>query len=252
MAAKLALTNIQILAPKPDTLKQLYVYVPVSHAEAVRNAMFEAGAGSIGQYSSCSYNAEGTGTFLPSPDANPYVGQAGTLQFEKETKIEVIFTADKEQPVLNNMFSAHPYEEIAFGIVQLQNKNRYTGAGVIGDLPAPLPETEFLQQLKNTFQADCIRYTALPGKMISKVALCGGSGSFLLNTAIRNRADAFVTADFKYHQFFDAENKILIADIGHYESEQYTGEIFYEVLSNKFPNFALHLTAINTNPIKYY
>ncbi len=252
MAAKLGLKNIEILEPKSDTLKKLYVYVPVLHAEAVRNAMFEAGAGSIGEYSSCSYNIEGTGTFLPSSGANPFVGQAGELQLEPETKIEVIFTPDKERQVLSKMFEAHPYEEVAFGIIQLQNKNLFIGAGVIGDLPAPVLEVDFLQNLKRTFQSECIRHTALPGKLISKVALCGGSGSFLLSRAIRMKADVFVTADFKYHQFFDAESHILIADIGHYESEQFTGEIFYEVLSNKFPNFALHLTAINTNPIKYY
>ena len=180
------------------------------------------------------------------------MGSKNILNTEREIKIEVIFTQDKEYQVIMAMRKAHPYEEIAYGVISLENKNQYTGAGMLGELENELSESGFLKLLKAEMKTDCIRHTSLLNKNIKKIAICGGSGSFLLQKAIRAQADVLVTADFKYHQFFEAEDKILIADIGHYESEQFTGEIFYEVLSNKFPNFALHLTAINTNPIKYY
>lgn len=252
IAEKLQLKDLSILDPKNDTLRKLYVYVPANHAELVRKALFEAGAGSIGNYTSCSYNIEGTGTFLPSEQANPFIGQKNILQEEKEIKIEVIFSMEKEQGILKSMQNSHPYEEIAYGILNLENKNPYTGAGMIGILEHEMNETDFLAFLKEKMNTSCIRHTALLNKKIRKIAVCGGSGSFLLQKAIKSQADVFITADFKYHQFFDAEDKILIADIGHYESEQFTGEIFYDVLSKRFPNFALHLTSVNTNPIKYY
>ncbi len=252
IAEKLQLKNLSIIEPKNNTLKKLYVYVPVNHADIVRNALFEAGAGMIGNYTSCSYNLEGTGTFLPLDQANPYIGQKNILQEEKETKIEVVYSMEKEHTILKAMRNSHPYEEIAFGLINLENSSPYTGAGMAGDLESEMDETAFLAYLKEKMSTSCIRHTALLSKKIRKVAVCGGSGSFLLKKAIKLQADVFITADFKYHQFFDAEGKILIADIGHYESEQFTGEIFYDVLSKRFPNFALHLTSVNTNPIKYY
>ncbi len=252
IAQKLSLTDLHILDPLSTSLKQLYVYVPQAHADDVRNALFEAGAGQIGAYSSCSYNIDGLGTFLPSSAANPFSGTHNVLQKESEVKIEVILTPDRESAVLKAMRGAHPYEEIAYGLIPLENKNQYIGAGMVGDLPAELPVDQFLAMLKLQINTACIRHTKAIKSQIKKVAVCGGSGSFLLGKAIQAGADVLVTADWKYHQFFDAEEKIMIADVGHYESEQFTGEIFYEVLSNKFPNFALHLTAINTNPIKYY
>lgn len=252
IAEKLQLSNLEILDAKMGTLKKLYVYVPAEYADTVRSALFAAGAGKIGEYSSCSYNIAGEGTFLPSEHADPFIGTAGMLQKEKETKIEVIITADKQHEVLRAMYKAHPYEEVAYGMISLENRNQYIGAGMTGELETDMEQEDFLKFLKRQMKTDCIRYTAFLHKSIRKVAVCGGSGSFLLHKAIQAGADVLVTADFKYHQFFDAESKILIADIGHYESEQFTGEIFYEVLSKKFPNFALHLTAINTNPIKYY
>ncbi|MBK6818734.1 MAG: Nif3-like dinuclear metal center hexameric protein [Bacteroidetes bacterium] len=252
IAEKLQLKNLSILDPKKDTLLQFYVYVPVNHAEKVRNALFDAGAGSIGAYSACSFNTQGIGTFLPSQDANPFVGEKNTLAHEDEIKIEVILSEEKKEPILKAMRAAHPYEEIAYGFVSLENKNQYIGAGMLGELSDEMSESQFLALLKTTMKTSCIRHTSLRNQNIKKIAICGGSGSFLLNKAIKAQADIFITADYKYHQFFDAENKLIIADIGHYESEQFTAEIFYDVLSNKFPNFALQITSVNTNPIIYY
>ena len=252
IAEKLQLKNLSILDPKKDTLWQLYVYVPNTHAEKVRNALFDAGAGAIGNYSACSFNTQGIGTFLPSENANPFIGQKNTLAQEEEIKIEVILSEEKKEMVLKAMFSNHPYEEIAYGFISLENKNQYIGAGMLGELNDEMTEIQFLAFLKTTMKTSCIRHTQLRNRPIKKVAICVGSGSFLLNHAIKAQADILITADFKYHQFFDAENKLVIADIGHYESEQFTAEIFYDVLSNKFPNFALQITSVNTNPIIYY
>ena len=171
---------------------------------------------------------------------------------EAETKIEVIFPAHIEGKVLQALKQSHPYEEIAYGFIQLSNTNPYIGSGIIGTLQAPLKLVDFLKLLKKKMKTNTIKYTNIPNKLVHKVAVCGGSGSFLLPKAIHAGADIFVSGDFKYHQFFDGEDKIVIADIGHYESEQFTGEIFYEILSKKFPSFAIHLTSVNTNPVSYF
>ena len=125
------------------------------------------------------------------------------------------------------------------------------GAGLLGEMPTSVPEIEFLQNIKKNLRTNCVRHTALRGKTVRTVAVCGGSGSFLLPEALRANADAFVTADFKYHEFFDAEGKLVIADIGHFESEQFTIELLHDIVREKFPTFALHLTEVNTNPVFY-
>ena len=251
IASKLSLSNCSVLDPKPDLLKRLVTFCPEDHAENIRSAMFEVGAGAIGEYDECSFNTNGTGTFRAGKGANPYVGEIGKQHIEKETKIEVVYPAHLESKLLKTLFKAHPYEEVAYDLFQITNINQNVGAGLIGELGSEMDEMDFLNLLKTEMKAEGIRYTALNGKKVKKVAVCGGSGSFLLTNAIRAGADAFVTADFKYHQFFDAENQIIIADIGHYESEQYTKELFYDILSKKFSTFALHLSKINTNPINY-
>ncbi|MGZ4048054.1 MAG: Nif3-like dinuclear metal center hexameric protein, partial [Bacteroidia bacterium] len=227
------------------------VFCPEDKAEIIRIALFAAGAGAIGDYDECSFNTNGTGTFRAGENTNPYVGERGKQHMEKEVKIECIFSAFNESKVLKAMFAAHPYEEVAYDIIALSNSNNLVGAGLLGELNAEMAEMDFLKYLKQVMKADSVRYTALRDKKVKKIAVCGGSGSFLLPNAIRSGADVFVTADFKYHQFFDAESSIIIADIGHYESEQYTSELFYEILKKKFTTFALHLSKINTNPIKY-
>lgn len=251
IAEKLGLKDVRILAPKSGLLRKLVTFCPVDKSEEVRRALFEAGSGNIGNYDACSFNVEGTGTFRANENSNPYVGKAGELHKEKEERIEVIFENWKQSAVLNSLRKAHPYEEIAFDIYSLENKYLNVGSGFIGSFQEPISPADFLKFVKKTMNATCIRHTALNSRPIQKVAVCGGSGSFLLQDAIQAAADAFITADFKYHQFFDAEGRILITDIGHFESEQYTMELFRELILKKFPTFAVRLTEVNTNPVHY-
>ncbi|MEA2105158.1 MAG: Nif3-like dinuclear metal center hexameric protein [Bacteroidota bacterium] len=251
IAEKLNLQNTRILAPLNNHLMKLVYFVPVGHAEQTRKAVFDAGAGHIGNYDMCSYNMEGVGSFRAGEDTHPFVGKKNKIHYEDEIRIETIFPKHLKHKIINALIEAHPYEEVAYDIYPLDNKLDKVGAGIIGELAKEVPEIEFLELVKKTFQAQCIRHTKLFNKPISKIAVCGGSGSFLLNEAIKQSADIFISADFKYHQFFDAEDKIIIADIGHFESEQVTKELFYELLIKKFPKFAVYLTEINSNPINY-
>lgn len=251
MAEMLGLKNCKVLEPKQGLLSKLSVFVPVNNVAEVREAMFNAGAGSIGNYSECSFNTLGTGTFKGGENTNPFVGEKGKLHEEEEFKVEVIVENHNLSKVLSAMINVHPYEEVAYDVYQLKNEYGRVGSGVVGEIETEQEELEFLKQVKTVFKTDCVRHTNLLDKHVKKVALCGGSGSFLLNNAIRAKADVFITADFKYHQFFDAEDKIVIADIGHYESEQYTKELIYGILTKKITNFAVHLSVINTNPINY-
>lgn len=253
IAARLGLVNTSVLAPKPSTLSKLYTYAPTNVADQVRDALFAAGAGHISNYLECSFNTSGTGTFRPGDDSNPTIGTpGGERETLEEVKIEVLVPKHAEGKVLRALFTNHTYEEVAYELIPLSNTNHQIGAGMIGHLPSPMPEGDFLPFLKESMKTDCIRHTSLLGKKVEKVAICGGSGSFLLRDAINAGADVFITGDFKYHQFFDAENKIVITDIGHYESEQFTSGIFETILKKKFPTFAILLSNINTNPVKYY
>lgn len=249
---KLGLENCKILQPSSGMLKKLVTYVPVDHAEKVREAIFAAGAGNIGNYDSCSFNVHGQGTFRGSETANPFVGEKGEQHYENEIRLETVFPSYLQGKTIAALVQAHPYEEVAYDIYSLDNSFDQIGMGMIGSLPKEKSETAFLRQLKKTFDVKLVRHTALQEKRVKKVAVCGGAGSFLLNQAIAAGADFFVTGDFKYHQFFDAENKIVIADIGHFESEQFTKELFYELLTKKFPKFAVHLSEVNTNPVFYF
>lgn len=248
----IGLENLKILDPVKGKLKKLVVFVPHEHAEKVRSALFQSGAGGIGNYDSCSYNLDGKGTFKGNDETNPFTGTKGELHTEPETRIEIIFPEHLKGSVISTMIDAHPYEEVAYDIYPLENKYSQFGMGMTGELAKPMSETEFLSHLKKAFNSGVIKHTALLNKPLKKVAVCGGAGSFLLSKAISAKADVFVSADFKYHQFFDADSKILIADIGHYESEQYTREAFYDLIIKNFPKFAVHLSEINTNPIKYF
>lgn len=251
MAEKLGLKNIRILQPKEKSLLKLAVFVPPAHADAVRKAIFEAGAGHIGNYDSCSYNLEGYGTFRAGDGANPFVGEIGEVHAENEIRIEAIFPFYAKEKVIKALIAAHPYEEPAYDIYQLENNWNNVGFGVIGELEQEEDEKLFLQRAKQTFEVGCIRHTSFLNKKVKRVALCGGAGSFLLSTAIRSKADVFITGDFKYHDFFGAEGKIIIADIGHFESEQFTKEIFYEIIRKKIPTFAVRISVSKTNPINY-
>jgi dinuclear metal center YbgI/SA1388 family protein len=252
MAKMLGLKNVSILSPKQATLKKLFTFVPVDKAEQVRNAIFIAGAGSVGNYSECSFNAEGEGTFKANEGTNPYVGDIGKRHNEKEVKIEVILPAFLENKIVAAMKAAHPYEEVAYDVVDLSNMNSRVGSGVIGELAEVMKQENFLTLLKKSFQLKIVRHTALSRKTIKKVALCGGAGSFLVTKALASGADVYVTADMKYHEFFDANGRMLIADIGHYESEQFTINLLQEILELKFPTFAVLKTEVETNPVKYF
>lgn len=252
IAEKLGLMSHAVLRPKHNLLKKLAVFVPRTHVEAVREALFNAGAGAIGDYDECSYNTLGYGTFRPLEGANPAIGQVLTQERVEETKIEVIYPERLERALLVAMYAAHPYEEVAHDIFTLDNLLHSVGSGVIGNLPAPMHEADFLGYIKDKLNVQVIRYTKLREKPISRVAVCGGAGGFLLADAKRSGADIFISADYKYHEFFDAEGEIVIADIGHFESEQFTQELLFEIIQKKFVNFAVLLTEIETNPIKYY
>ncbi|HDR50633.1 MAG TPA: Nif3-like dinuclear metal center hexameric protein [Mariniphaga anaerophila] len=252
MCEKLGLKNCRILQPVSGKLKKLVTFIPFDSVEKVRTAVFEAGAGHIGNYDYCGYNLEGTGSFRGGEETNPYVGEKGQVHYEKEIRFETIFPGWLQSKIVKALFEAHPYEEVAYDIYPLENTYKKAGMGMVGELEEPLPEKDFLGLLKKIFGSGCIKYTALKGRNVNKVAVCGGAGSFLLNQAIAAGADIFVTGDFKYHQFFDAENKIVIADIGHYESEQFTKELFYELLTKKFPKFAVRFSEVNTNPVFYF
>ena len=248
---KLGIKNYRILQPKNKILKKLYTYVPPIHTQQVLQALFNAGAGQIGNYSECSYATNGIGTFFPNDETQPTLGEKNKRNSETEDKIEVIFPAYLEYKILDTLFKNHPYEEVAYEVITLDNQNQTIGSGMIGTLETPMSETDFLHFVKKQLKTACIRYTALQNKEIQRIAWCGGSGSFLLGEAIAQRADVFISGDFTYHNFFDADNQIIIMDIGHYESEQFTSEIFLDILTKKFRNFAIQISENNTNPINY-
>lgn len=253
IAEKLGLVNTRILSTKSDLLTKLHTYVPLNAADKVRDALFAAGAGQISDYAECSFNTQGTGTFRPGENTNPTIGDTGgPRERVEEMKIEVLIYRHNQARILAALHASHPYEEVAYELVPLSNRASNIGSGMIGALTRAMKPEEMLAHIKSSMNVECIRHTAFGGKNIEKVALCGGSGSFLLNEAIAAGADIFITADYKYHQFFDAEGKIIIADIGHYESEQFTSEIFADILRKKYPNFAVLLSNLSTNPVKYF
>lgn len=251
IAEKLGLTNIQMLEPKEEMLLKLVTYVPISSAEAVRTSLFNAGCGCIGKYDSCSYNVLGEGTFRAQEGTHPYCGNIGELHTEQEVRIETVLPVYKKAEVLGALLKSHPYEEPAFDFYKLQNSYGQAGSGIIGEFEKPMTELEFLRNVKRIFEVECVRHNKLTGREIQKVAVCGGAGAFLMPKAIRCHADAFLTGEVKYHDYFGHEADLLITEIGHYESEQYTQELFAELLGKACPRLETRITKINTNPIKY-
>jgi dinuclear metal center YbgI/SA1388 family protein len=249
---RIGLKNTRVLQPKNDVLSKLVCYIPVDHADAVSQAMFDAGAGSIGDYDECGFRTEGQGTFRPNDSANPFIGAAGERSLVKEVKFEAVCSTHILGKVVQAMIAAHPYEEVAYEIFPMLNTNSYEGSGMFGTLEQPMETTAFLEHIKETFNCGVIRHTAPISNTVKTVAYCGGSGSFLLEAAKRSGADVFITGDYKYHEFFDAENSIMIADIGHFESEQFTSHRIADILTGKFATFAVHLTVVNSNPINYF
>lgn len=251
MCEVLGLTNIKILIPKKGIIKKLTTYVPNKSANDLRTALFTAGAGNIGNYDNCSFNVSGEGTFKGNENSNPVLGEKGKLHTEPETKISVTFESKNEKAILKALQENHPYEEVAYEIITTENVHQDIGMGMIGEFETEMDEQDFLQFLKKTMKTDCVRHSAFINQKIKKVAVLGGSGSFAISDAKKAGADAYVSADFKYHEFFKAENKILLADIGHYESEQFTKNLLVDYLTKKFSNFAVILSEKSTNPIYY-
>ncbi len=251
IAARLGLVNTAILSTKTDNLLKLVTFVPVDHTEKVLNALYEAGVGAIGAYDHCSFSMVGTGSFRPSDEANPFVGEHGKEERVQETRIEVLLPQHLTKGVINALKTNHPYEEVAYYLSALINPNQETGAGMYGELPEPLSPTVFITFLKKQMHLTVVKHTPFITDSVQKIALCGGAGGFLLSHAIRQQADVFISADFKYHDYFEADEKITIADIGHYESEVFTKDLLYDFLEQKFANIAFRLSGVVTNPIIY-
>lgn len=246
------LNDLKVIQPLPGLLKKLVCFCPESHSNAVREAMFEAGAGSIGNYDSCSFNSNGTGTFRANDKANPFVGNVGTLHTEPEHRIETIVPAHRANSVVQAMLKTHPYEEVAFDIYPIENQFDGAGAGIIGMLKEPISERELLVKASEVFQIPTVRHSAFTGKPIQKIAICGGSGAFLISQTKKLRADAFITGDMKYHDFFEADKSVFLLDAGHYETEQFTRELIAEIITKKIPNFAVQFSEVNTNAVEYF
>ena len=247
----LGLINTKILVPKKDFIEKLVTYTVPENADKVRNAMLAAGAGTIGNYDNCSFNSEGFSTYQGNENSNPSIGNKGELTKTNEIKIEVIFEKHLQSKILSALFSNHIYEEVAYEVYTLQNSHQQIGLGMIGELPSEMNEIDFLKMVKEKMDCGGVRHTDFLNKPIKKVAVLGGSGAFAIKNAIQSGADAYLTADLKYHNFYEAENKILLADIGHFESERYIKNYIVDYLTKKIPNFAFVLSQINTNPVKY-
>lgn len=252
LAEKLGLTRLRILAPEQNSLLKLVTFIPSSHLEEVSLALFAAGAGRIGDYDSCSFQVEGSGTFRGLEGSNPFVGDKGSVHHEKEVRFEAVVPSVSQHRVVSRLLDVHPYEEVAWDLIPLKNPNPYMGLGVIGELTNPMTEVDFMSYVKEKLKLTAFKYTRLTNQLVRQVALCGGSGSEFLPQAIESGAQVFLSADFKYHQFFEAEDRILILDIGHYESEIQVIHLIKQLVTKKFPKFAVRLSDVNTNPIKYY
>lgn len=251
ISSLLELERTSILRPKSELLSKLYVFVPESHVDQVVEAAFEAGAGHIGNYDKCSFRSKGTGTFRAGEGTDPYIGNQGELHLEPEQKLEVVFPSYLMNGVVSAVKETHPYEEVALDVVALRNNHEQIGSGMVGDLPAEMELKSFLEKVKKIFGAGIVRYTSLVRDKVTRVAVCGGSGSFLIPDAIASGADVYITSDIKYHEFFDAEDKIVVADIGHFESEQFTADLIVDELKKKFTTFAVLKASTNTNPVNY-
>lgn len=248
---KLGIVEMRILKPKENLLRKIVTFVPESHAETIRQAMFDAGAGKIGNYDSCSFNTQGQGSFRALEDANPFTGTINQLHFEPEIKIEAIYPVHLEKYIIEAMIQAHPYEEVAYDILLLGNKDKHAGSGMIGQLPEPIDALKFLNNVKSKLGLPYLKFSGMMERKIQKIALCGGSGSFLIAEAMQAGADVFLTGDLKYHDYFFPEQNMLLVDFGHYESEQFTKDLIAQLLIKNFSTFAVLKTERNTNPVKY-
>jgi dinuclear metal center YbgI/SA1388 family protein len=251
MAEKLGLLDVKVLSPLEDKLLKLVTYIPEKYLDRVRNAIFEAGAGVIGNYDQCGYIVQGKGSFRANEFAEPFVGEKGKIHIEDEIRFETVMFSHSKNKVIEALIDSHPYEEVAYDLYSLENTNIRAGFGCIGQLPEAMNEKDFLKYVSTVFDAKGIRYSGFTGRKMSRIAVCGGSGSSFIGKAVSMGSDAYVTADLKYHNFFDADRNILLVDTGHYESEKFATEILNELIIKKFPKFALRFSKTNTNPINY-
>jgi len=251
-ANKLGLINQKVLVPKPSMLKKIVTFVPLEYEEKVKQALFNAGAGVIGNYDNTSFSCEGIGSFKGNEETNPFVGESGKIHYEKEKRIETIFPDYLTNKIINALLHAHPYEEPAYDIYSLDNVNTYAGSGIVGNLENEENFFDFLKKIKKITTAKCIKYTNPINPKVKRIAICGGTCMFALKNAISEKADVFITSDIKYHEFFDAENNISIIEVGHFELEHFVKEVFLKIVKKNFPNFAVYLSEINTNPINYF
>lgn len=250
-AQKLGLSQLQVLQPIRNMLYKLVTYVPIAQADHLKEALFAAGAGTIGAYDCCSFTSNGVGSFRAGDDTHPYCGEKGVIHHEPESRVEVVLPAYLKSRIVRALLESHPYEEPAYDLIPIANDYTHAGIGVVGNLSHPVSARQLLQQVKEQTQCSVVRHNTLPDKMVQRIALCGGAGSSLIGAALAAKADVFITGEIGYHQFFGYENQIVLAEIGHYESEQHTKDIFCEVITKKIPNFALYYTTVETNPIKY-
>ena len=251
LSQSLGLTNTSVLLPKENTVMKLNFYVPQAQAEQVRNAMFAAGAGKLGNYDECSFSSNGEGSFRPSQNSSPYFGKKGERHIEDELQIQMVFQKHLTPQIVEVLLSSHPYEEVAYEITPLVNANQNLGMGMIGDLPKSMKPNTFLNFVKKTLGTPSLRHSHLGTKTIARVAVLGGSGSFAIQAAKSKKADAYITADLKYHDFYEGNQNFLVVDAGHYETEQHTKKLILNYLTEKLPNFAILLSEVDTNPIKY-
>lgn len=249
---ELKLKNQTILMPKKHGLQQLVVYVPKDYSEKVKQAAFDAGAGNIGFYDECSFSVSGKGNFRPLPGSDPFEGEECVRESTEEDVLYFIFESYRQKKVLAKVREAHPYEEMAYQIYQLENENAYEGLGRYGDLEEEMEECEFFNLVKETFALQVIRHSESIGKKIRRIGVLGGSGASGISAALAAGCDAYLTGDLKYHDFFRAEGRMLLCDIGHFESERFVTQQLFQIFSEKFTKFAVLKSNVNTNPVKYF
>lgn len=250
ISQKIGLDAMRFLMPE-QTMSKLVTYVPHAHVDVVRESLIQAGAGQIGEYGGCSFSSLGEGTFIPSKNSNPYVGEKEKMHREAEARLEMLVPHHLKSKAVQSLLAAHPYEEVAYDLYPVEVGGSIAGMGMVGELAKPMSPKAFLSHLQTVFGTPNIRYSAY-NKQIQTVAVLGGSGAFALGAAMGCGADALVTADLKYHDFFIPQEQLMLIDIGHFESEQFTLQILKDYLSKKIINFAFDLTSVNTNPVCYF
>jgi dinuclear metal center YbgI/SA1388 family protein len=252
IAARLNLQKTRVLQPLSGTHRQLVAFVPEKNEESIKSALFEAGAGTVGLYDECSFSTAGTGTFRPLKGSNPFTGKLNTRSNEQEVRLEFIYPVHLENRILEALHMAHPYETVAYSVYPLANKFGELGAGIIGELDEPVTVQHFFEQVKNKFHTGIIRHSEIFKPTISRIAICGGSGKSLIINALKNNADLFLTSDLGYHDFFLAGKQMILADMGHFESEQFTSDLILRLINEKIPTFAVQKAASKTNPVNYF